>query len=149
MDALLNGKFKRWTAIAERCALILVFIAAGGWIGYMVGVQGLDTQMTAFNARLVQERKDRLEEIQRLQETHTQALAAVGRVVERTARTAERAADKADTAASKADTAAGTAATAATTAKGAATRAVRSAAPPAAAVNQTVREANRQLGAAK
>lgn len=149
MDQLLNGKFKHYTAIAEKIALIFVFIAVGGWLGYLVGVQGMDARLTEYNNRLIQERGDRLEEIKRLQETQSEALAAVGRVVERTARTAERAADKADTAAAKADTAAGTAATAATTAKGAATRASRATAAPAAVVNQTVREANRQLGASK
>lgn len=149
MDQLFNGKLKHYTAIAEKIALIVVFIGVGGWLGYLVGVQGQDARLTEYAARLVQERADRLEEIKRLQSAQSEALAAVGRVVERTARTAERAADKADNAAAKADTAAGTAATAATTAKGAATRASRSTAAPAAAVNQTVREANRQLGAGK
>lgn len=148
-----SGKFEHYRAIAEKIALIVVFVCVGGWLGYLVGVQGLDNRLTEYNLRLAEVRAAHLEEIKRLQETQSEALAAVGRVVERTARTAERAADKADNAAAKADTAAGTAATAATTAKGAATRASRvtaaPAAPPAAAVNRTVREANRQLGASK
>lgn len=149
---ILDPKHRRWLAAAERCGLITVFVIAGGWLGYMVGIQSLDDQTKAFDRRLVQERTDRIEEIKRLQETHALALAAVSRVVERTARTAERAADKADTAALKADTAADTAANAATTAKGAATRARVATAPPAvpaATVNKSVREANRQLGSSK
>jgi hypothetical protein len=151
MDPL-DPKHRRWLAAAERCGLIGVFIMAGGWLGFMVGIQSLDDHTKEFDKRLVQERTDRIEEIKRLQETHAIALAAVSRVVERTARTAERAADKADTAAVKADTAADTAATAASTAKGAATRARASAAPPgvpASTVNKSVREANRQLGTGK
>jgi phage-related tail protein len=147
-----DHRFKKWRAVAERCALICVLFIAGGWMGYMVGIQSLDDYTKEFDKRLVQERTDRIEEIKRLQETHAVALGAVSRIVERTARTAERAADKADTAAVKADTAADTAVSAATTAKGVATRARASTAPagvPAATVNKSVREANRQLGSGK
>ena len=142
---ILDPKHRRWLSAAERCGLICVFVITGGWLGYMVGIQKLDDLTKGFDKRLVQERTDRIEEIKRLQDTHAVALAALSRVVERTARTAERAADKADTAAD-------TAASAATTAKGAATRARASTAPasvPAATVNKSVREANRQLGNSK
>lgn len=138
MDSLFTDpKYKRWAWLAEKWLLLLVIVGFGIMVGYMVGVQGSDARVAAADARLVAERTDRLEEIKRLQEANAIALAATARLTERVARRSERTAEKVDAAAEKAEVAAASA-------KGAAARAVRSA-PSAPAVNETVRDANRQL----
>lgn len=142
MDAShLDPKVKRWMYYAERSLILLVLVLFGMIIGYLIGVQGSDARVAAADARLLAERTDRLEEIKRLQDSNSIALGALSRLSERTARKAEKAADKAETAASTAETAA-------TTAKGAANQAKR-VAPPAAGVNEAVRDANRRLGSTK
>jgi len=139
MDSFFTDpKHKRWAWMAEKWLLLLVIVGFGIMIGYMVGVQGSDARVAAADSRLVAERTDRLEEIKRLQESHSIALAATARLTERVARRTERTAEKVDASAEKAEVAAASA-------KGAAARAVRSAAPSGAVVNENVREANRQL----
>lgn len=138
----LDPKYRRWMHLAERGCLILVLLLTGASLGYMAGVQGSDARVAAADKRLVDERADRLSEITRLQESNSVALGALSRLSERTARKVEKAADTADTAAQRAETAAGAA-------KGAASRAQRSTPTPAPAVNETVRNANRQLGVHK
>lgn len=139
MDSLFNDpkhKLRAW--IAEKWLILIVLIGFGVMLGYMLGVQGSDARIAGADARLIAERADRLEEIRRLQESHSIALGALSRLSERTARKAEKAADTADKAAQQAETAA-------STAKGAATQARRIAPVPAAGVNAAVRDANRKL----
>ena len=138
----LDPKYRRWIGIAERMSLALVILLAGMWIGYMLGVQGLNAMVASSDRRLVEERADRLREIERLQQSYTAALEATARATQRVARQSERTAERVEAAVDKAEVAA-------STAKGAAARASRSAPTPAPAVNQSVREANRQLGAGK
>lgn len=138
----LDPKYRRWIGIAERLSVFLVILIAGAWLGYMVGVQGSDARVAAADMRLVEERTDRLREIERMQQSYTTALEATARATQRVARQSERTAERVEAAVDKAEVAA-------STAKGAAARASRSAPTPAPAVNQSVREANRQLGAGK
>lgn len=133
---------KKWIRIAEHWLILLVLVLFGLVIGYFIGIQGSDARVAAADQRLLVERADRLEEIKRLQDSNSVALAALSRLAERTARKAEKAADKAETAASTAETAA-------STAKGAATQAKRASPAMAAGMNEAVRDANRRLGSGK
>lgn len=141
----LDPKYRRWLYLIERGCLILVLLLAGGVLGAMWVTQGFDARIAAADRRLLDERSDRLEEIKRLQESYGIALTAATRASERIARQASKAAEKAETAVEKAETAVEKADQAASTAKGAAARATRAAPASASAVNQSVREANRQL----
>lgn len=138
----LDPKHRRWLALAERAGLILVLILIGMWLGWIIGLQGSARELAAADKRLIEERSDRLEEIRRMQESYGIALTATGRAMDRMARRTEKTADKVEKAAEQAEVAAAAA-------KGAATRATRSAPPAAAGVNETVRDANRKLGAGK
>lgn len=143
MDSLFTDpKYKLWAWVAQKWLIMIVFVGFGAMLGYMLGVQGSDARVAGADARLIAERADRLEEIRRLQESHSIALGALSRLAERTARKAEKAADKADTAAQQAESAA-------SSAKGAATQAKRAAPPAAAGVNAAVRDANRRIGVSK
>ncbi|ABM32374.1 hypothetical protein QRO08_15730 [Paracidovorax citrulli] len=115
-------------------AILIVLVGGGAGIGYGIGTERA-------RVLLVDERQDRLQEIDRLQRTHQRALDIIAGRQERAADTLAAAAD---TAATAAETAQAAAATAGKAAKAAGV-------PPAVpeherkAINATIQRANERL----
>ncbi len=122
-------------------AILVVLVGGAAGIGYGIGTERA-------RVLLVDERQDRIKEIDRLQRTHQQALDVITGRAARTADTLAAVADTAATAAETAKDAAATADKAATTAG----RAAKAAGVPAAAlehdrkaINGTINRANERI----
>lgn len=138
----LNVRVKHWTQIAEKVVVVCALVGSGVGLGYLMGAQGT-------SERLAWLQTNHVEELTRLQASHTATITALTALIRTTATATARAAAKVERAADTAATAADTASDAATSAKGAAQAAktaTRNSAPPPATVNKSVKDANKQLG---